>query len=189
MLTTAGLSVFSNKVIQAVWTNSLIHFQFFALGALVALHFSKRLPHFSAGLRICMAAAGAVFILIAGGPLHINSDALPPVSAFLLTTGYELMAVGVVLIFLAFLGAAHGVYRIPSSLTYLGKISYGLYVFHDLSLQICALLSTRYGLHRGFRFIGGACLTLLLSMLSYRYIEKPFLILKDRFSLVRTRSN
>lgn len=179
---------FATDVTQAVWTSSFVHFQFLALGALFAVRFSKKVPTYSFAARAVLVIAGTILVLIAAGPLHINYDMLPPVSAPLLVTGYELMAVGVSLQFLAFLGAAQGGYKIPTALTYLGRISYGLYVFHDLSLQICGWLAKRYAMHNtGFRFFGGACLTLILAMLSYRFLEMPFLRLKKRFELVPTR--
>ena len=170
----------------ALWTSSLVQFQFFALGALLALHFSHNPPAWRRGTRLALAMSGIVCVLIAGGPLHINADG-PSVSAPLLTLGYESMAFGIVLLFLAFLGAARGRSGVPPALTYLGKISYGLYVFHDISLQLSLRLSRHYALPSGFRALGAAALTFALSALSYRFFETPFLILKDRFTLVRTR--
>ena len=170
----------------ALWTSSLVQFQFFALGALLALRFAHRLPVWKATRRLALAAAGVMLVLIAAGPLHINSGA-PPVPALLLVTGYEAMAVGIVLLFLAFLGAAEGRAIVPAWLAYLGKISYGLYVFHDLSLQVCLKISQHFHLPTGFRAVGAAGLTLALAMLSYRFFETPFLVLKERFALVRTR--
>jgi peptidoglycan/LPS O-acetylase OafA/YrhL len=179
---------FASDVTQAVWTSSFVHFQFFALGALFAVRFSKQLPTFSLGFRAGLMVCGAAFLLVAAGPLHVNYDALPPVSAPLLVAGYELAAIGVSLQFLAFLGAAQGGIKIPPALTYLGRISYGLYVFHYLSLQVCGSIAKSSGFHNtGFRFVGGACLTLILAMLSYRFLETPFLLLKKRFELVQTR--
>jgi len=174
--------------IQAVWTSSLTHFQFFALGALLALHFKHRLPTYSASVRFALAAAGGLLLLFAGGPLHIDRSDVPAVSAPLLACGYEAMALGVILLFLAFLGASQGRNTPPRALTYLGKISYGLYVFHDLSLQVCGAVADRYNIHMGFRTVGAAAMTLLLAMLSYRFFEKPFLILKDRFALIHSRT-
>jgi peptidoglycan/LPS O-acetylase OafA/YrhL len=173
--------------VQAVWTSSLTHFQFFALGALLALRFKHRLPTFSTLNRFALASAGLLLLLLAGGPLHVNSADVAAVSAPLLAAGYEGMALGIVLLFLAVLGSAQGKGKVPPTLTYLGKISYGLYVFHDLSLQVCGSLANRYNIHMGFRTIAAAGMTLLLAMLSYRFFEKPFLILKDKFALIQTR--
>ena len=170
----------------ALWTSSLVQFQFFALGALLALRFAHRLPTWGMELRAVMAATGAALVLVAAGPLHINSGA-PLVATPLLVAGYEAMAGGIVLLFLSFLGAAKGLPVVPASLTYLGKISYGLYVFHDLSLQVCLRISQHFALPTGFRAVGAAVLTLGLAMLSYRFFETPFLVLKDRFAVVRTR--
>jgi len=170
----------------ALWTSSLVQFQFFALGALVALHFSNRSPDFTTAARFAMALTSAMLLMVAAGPFHINRDG-PSVTNPLLTIGYELMALGILLLFLAVLGSTRGGSQIPRSLTYLGKISYGLYVFHELALQICKAISLHFSLPPGFRAVGAACLTLLLASLSYRYFEKPFLVLKDRFALVATR--
>jgi peptidoglycan/LPS O-acetylase OafA/YrhL len=181
------LRIFSANPELAVWTSSLVHFQFFAIGSLLALRFSSRLPAYSAIFRIGLAVLGLVFLLISAGPLHINDSAISPVSCPLLALGYELMAAGILLIFLAFLGSADGKKKIPPALTYLGKISYGLYVFHDLALQICGAIANRYNIHMGFRSFGAAGLTLLLAAFSYRFFERPFLVLKDRFAFIQTR--
>jgi peptidoglycan/LPS O-acetylase OafA/YrhL len=71
----------------------------------------------------------------------------------------------------------------------LGRMSYGLYVFHQFSLAYVktflqpvdrpAKLATYMG--------GGLVLTGLLAGLSYRYIERPLLALKDRFAVVQSR--
>ena len=86
--------------------------------------------------------------------------------------------------------------RLPGVLVYLGKISYGLYVFHQLSLEIASRVlnrmegmdSVRHHIVFGVGHLAlGMTLTLILSMLSYRYFEKPFLRLKERFTVVRSR--
>jgi peptidoglycan/LPS O-acetylase OafA/YrhL len=176
------LGLYAASPRTTVWTSSLVHFQFFALGALLAIHFSKGLPAYSTATRALFAVAGTALCLIASGPLHINRE--PVLSPYLLALGYELMACGIVLLFLVFLGATQGRNRIPASLTYLGKISYGLYVFHQMALDTFQAIAIHYNIHLGLKTIGGAAFTLLLAMLSYRFFEKPFLVLKDRFSPV-----
>jgi peptidoglycan/LPS O-acetylase OafA/YrhL len=75
-------------------------------------------------------------------------------------------------------------------LTYLGKISYGMYLFHIafilMALKFCNIYSIRIDsakvltLFIVFTFI---C-TVLLSSLLYKYFERPFLRLKNRMSIV-----
>jgi peptidoglycan/LPS O-acetylase OafA/YrhL len=69
------------------------------------------------------------------------------------------------------------------TLLYLGKISYGIYLFHNLipyfyDIQLPQLLKpySIYVVH-GLRFI----LLILISTFSWYLLEKPFLRLKDRF--------
>jgi peptidoglycan/LPS O-acetylase OafA/YrhL len=73
---------------------------------------------------------------------------------------------------------------------YLGRISYGLYVFHVLGLFISdrtvhdqtASLG-RYAL----RVAVALGVTVSLSAISYRWLETPFLRLKQRFTHVLSR--
>ncbi len=72
---------------------------------------------------------------------------------------------------------------------YLGKISYGLYVYHALG----NVLSNRiHPVHQAFvqlalRPIIALGLTILLASASYSVLEKPFLRLKQRFARVDSR--
>ena len=71
---------------------------------------------------------------------------------------------------------------------YLGKISFGLYVFHQLVNIII-----RYYFYEKNELlgIGGFILiliiTILLAILSYELIEKHFLRMKDRFTVIKNR--
>jgi peptidoglycan/LPS O-acetylase OafA/YrhL len=178
------LARYSSNPTHALWTSSLVQFQFFAFGALVALRFVERAPEFGGWVRVGMLASGIALLVLATGRFDIK--VVERVQAHLLIIGYEVMAVGVVLIFLAFLGAGRG-WKIPTWLTYLGKISYGLYVFHDISLVVCKSIATRHGLNGGMRVVSAAAMTLGLAMISYRYVEKPFLRMKERFAVVDGR--
>ena len=182
-----ALRVWATEPMRAIWTSSLVEFQFFALGSLLALRFVHRLPRFGRGARGGLLAGGLALMLVAAGPFRVNTAGVPLGAAAMLV-GFELMATGVVLIFLAFLGAAQGGLRVPSVVTYLGKISYGLYVLHVMALELCGQLATRLGVHGGFRTVTGFLLTVGLAAASYRWLETPFLVLKDRFAPIRTRA-
>ena len=79
---------------------------------------------------------------------------------------------------------------VVNSLAYLGRISYGLYVFHILGLMVSdytvhdqqASLS-RYVLRNAVAF----AVTVVLAAISYRCLETPFLTMKQRFSRVLSR--
>ncbi len=61
------------------------------------------------------------------------------------------------------------------ALGYLGKVSFGLYVFHVAALRIAGSA------------LGGFALTVAAAALSYRYLETPFLRWKHRFAVVESR--
>jgi peptidoglycan/LPS O-acetylase OafA/YrhL len=68
---------------------------------------------------------------------------------------------------------------------YLGKISYGLYVYHYGVIAICAALFRKYDLNYSLRspqmFFMAMVFTLLIATLSFTLLEKPLIDLKDKF--------
>jgi peptidoglycan/LPS O-acetylase OafA/YrhL len=80
-------------------------------------------------------------------------------------------------------------------LVYLGKISYGLYMFHLFSLSLVILITQMISgnttssnpPYQTLYFFAGLLMTIFLSMVSYSFLEKPFLQLKQRFSLIASR--
>jgi peptidoglycan/LPS O-acetylase OafA/YrhL len=76
---------------------------------------------------------------------------------------------------------------------YLGKLSYGLYVYHIVSIKLAHTLSEylispkRTVVYPITVLITGLIITIMISVLSYHLFEKPFLHLKERFSFIRTR--
>ncbi len=78
-------------------------------------------------------------------------------------------------------------------IAFLGKISYGLYLFHLLALKLSTQWVTyNFGGKNIYNqnyliFAVGLGLTILISSISYLLIEKPFLQLKSRFTIVQSR--
>jgi len=79
-------------------------------------------------------------------------------------------------------------------LTLLGKISYGLYIYHLLSLSLAdKFIQNALGIYakgRGYDpliLLIGLGLTVVLSVLSFRFWERKFLQLKNRFSFLISR--
>lgn len=67
-------------------------------------------------------------------------------------------------------------------LVYLGKISYGLYVWHILGLELAGMV-----LPQSLKPLTGFALTLTFGIISYRLYETKFLKLKTRFSRISSR--
>jgi peptidoglycan/LPS O-acetylase OafA/YrhL len=66
------------------------------------------------------------------------------------------------------------------ALIYLGRISYGLYMFHLTAIHVTKALPWPWQPLTAF------LLTVAAAALSYRFLEQPFLRLKDRFTYVRS---
>jgi len=73
---------------------------------------------------------------------------------------------------------------------FLGKRSYGLYVYHMLANGLTPYLlanSTFLPWNTVASFIYSLTFTIIISVLSYKYIETPFLKLKKKFEVIITR--
>jgi len=69
-------------------------------------------------------------------------------------------------------------------LNYLGKISYGLYMYHGVVLTFLAIAGWNnfisYSANIGISMLALG-ITILISAISFKYFERPFLKLKERF--------
>lgn len=78
-------------------------------------------------------------------------------------------------------------------MNYLGKISYGIYVIHPILIFVGSIIiksqnwlsNSQWGGHCVV-FAGTTALTILLASLSYKYLEMPFLLMKDKFSVIKS---
>ena len=169
-------------------TNSFVEFEFFAVGMLLSLVLKGRTPRISTFYRLLMLAAAATLWFIACYVFHARQ--IPPaVSGLDEVVGYGLAAVGCALIILGFLGISRSL--LPAWAIFLGKISFGLYVFHVLAISLVSDLPATLMSKGPIAFVvrTGAkiCLTVLLAFLSYRFLETPFLRLKEHFEVVKSR--
>jgi peptidoglycan/LPS O-acetylase OafA/YrhL len=110
--------------------------------------------------------------------------------------GSELLLYGSFALLIAGISAndestGRGAWRIPN---YLGNISYGIYMFHPISISLVLLLFSRLGLasasagiQNAFLYLSAFALTIGLSSLSYHAFESKFLKLKDKFSPLKRR--
>jgi peptidoglycan/LPS O-acetylase OafA/YrhL len=161
-----------------IFTNSIAHLDSLALG-IVSVIWLRQRP-------FDPARWSRLGLLSAGITVWLASSHFYALTRVFMLLGYPAMAFGAWLIFLSALGVS----RAPRWLRYLGKISYGLYVFHLLSLHIVMHLLGDYphDLRSFIRFVMlGLGLTVLIAASSYRMFESPFLRYKERFAFVKSR--
>jgi peptidoglycan/LPS O-acetylase OafA/YrhL len=161
-----------------LWSNTVARLDPFALGIATAVLARKRLLRFAWLSRLGLATAGGIAWLTAGHYYATNMR----FGLF----GYPAMALGAWLIFLSLLG----VNGTPHWIRYLGKISYGLYAYHELALYL--VLKVHGDFMRSLHdFVSYRCASFLLTVgmaaLSYRFLESPFLRMKERFAFVKSR--
>jgi peptidoglycan/LPS O-acetylase OafA/YrhL len=78
-------------------------------------------------------------------------------------------------------------------LGYLGKISFGLYVYHVASIWLASKLTIslispdRLLLYPSTVLLLALIITVAISMLSYQFLERPFMQLKERFTFIKSR--
>jgi peptidoglycan/LPS O-acetylase OafA/YrhL len=70
--------------------------------------------------------------------------------------------------------------------SYLGRISYGLYIFHWLFVGLFAVTSAHAPVQRVDRIAVALLATIATAAGSYRWLEEPFLRLKGRFTRVKS---
>lgn len=87
----------------------------------------------------------------------------------------------------ALLGVVQTRFRWPP-LVYLGKVSFGIYIYHTLAIRVAERSLEKLGIVHPAAVLA---LTLVLActaaILSYKLFETPFLRLKERFTVIRSR--
>jgi len=178
------------------WTNSFVQFQFFAAGMLLSFYLKGRRPQWTLVSRLLILLAGVGCWLVANMVFHVQADAPHLSNSYEAVGGWLLVLLGTLLMFFSLLGTP-GRY-LPKPLIYLGRISYGMYIFHALMLwlvfHVCkeelAGICKALHLEEWQKTVGSILVfafTVLVSMLSYRFFERPFLSLKRRFTFVPSR--
>jgi peptidoglycan/LPS O-acetylase OafA/YrhL len=144
---------------------------------------------------IAFVIAAGFWIYAVMGPGVKSYDAHTTVAGAI--GGWLLVLLGSMLFLLAVLGIPES--YVPRWLSYLGRISYGLYIFHSLLFHLVFEAGERWMPRRLVALYVpasvvpafGTTLVLVLCIasaaLSYRYFERPFLKLKQRFTFVHSR--
>ncbi len=155
-----------------------------AVGILLAAILNHRTLTLSAVTRVLLFSGGGVIWVAVH---HFRFPPAGPAYPFFANLfGYPLIALGSSMAFIAVLGCTLK----QHSLVYLGRISYGLYVYHFMSIVLVHLLlypRTKHPTGFAAYVLISAALTFILAWASYVLLETPFLKWKERFAVVRSR--
>jgi peptidoglycan/LPS O-acetylase OafA/YrhL len=175
-----------------IWLNTFSRLDPIAVGALIAIGVRERPIRLAPGIRTALGVGAPLVVVVAtglltGGLLRPGYDGSGAGTGFLIRA----VSVPVLVTSLAFLVAALGcgaviVFTLAGGgswlahpvLVYLGKISYGLYVFHSLAIHLVESFWWPW------RFSLSFAITVVFAALSYQFMERPFLRLKGRFTHV-----
>lgn len=188
-----------SAVDHRVWFNSCVEFECFAAGILLCLLLRGRIPGIALWLRILLVVCCLACWFSACFALHSRfgtaGESNP--GPWLLMGGYALASLGCMALLLAFLGVNERM--LPKWLIYLGRISFGLYVYHSIFIYLADryIIQTAATIHtplvsalKGPIFLiayGSALgLTIVTASISYRYFETPFLKMKRRHGVIES---
>jgi peptidoglycan/LPS O-acetylase OafA/YrhL len=183
---------------NGVWCNSFVQFECFAAGILLCLVLNGRLPKLALWQRLILLVCAGGCWFLSTYFLHARFDDNQNPGSWPLIGGYALAALAAVMILVAFLGIAPKL--LPGWAIYLGRISFGLYVYHGFAIYVIGSLmigdhataATPWPLSRLFLNAGLSVsmpfvLTVGMAALSYRYFETPFLKLKKRHAVIESQ--
>jgi len=172
----------------AIWVLPITHFESILGGLMIGLglfdSFLKKIPAW-------IQLTGGVFALYLV-TLLLNVE----ITQWELMFTYPLIGIGTTLILSAVmqgnLGPLSALFK-NKTLGYLGKISYGLYVYHVVGIWLAKQITGAYVSPERLLvypltiLLLALLITVLVSMLSYQFLEKPFLRLKERFTFIKSR--
>ena len=180
-MTTRAALVLAGAAHPQIWCNTVAHLDPMVCGGLVAVAFNRQeitLPRWS---RVGLLCCGIGIFALAGRFGDFAG------SRSLVT--YPVVAVGSCMFILAGLrpriGLAAGTLVRP--FVYLGKISYGLYVFHFAFILLLGVGAAHTPGRRALLICFAFLCTVAAAATSYHFLERPFLGLKKRFSYVASR--
>ena len=173
--------VLEGAVHPQIWCNTLARLDPIACGALVAVIARRKEIVLSGATRLALLLFALAVLTIAGRYgdfVGIRS----------LITFPAVTAACVALIF-ATLGLPILSARTPvqQALVYLGRISYGLYVFHFMFVMVFDVAARHDPVDRVIRIVATLVATVAAAAVSYHLLERRFLRHKERFAHVPSR--
>jgi peptidoglycan/LPS O-acetylase OafA/YrhL len=182
----SSLTFLTDNSLMAVYVSPFSHLDAFAMGGLLSQIKIKNAPKLFLAAIVIGVAAGYGSYLITGYPIRTLSSLGYPLY---MAMGFYKMLWGYTMLNIVFglwiycAGAEPGVQRWFENkvMIYLGKISYGLYIFHLPVIYLTKVLIKMYELPVPLlaKIVIDLFLVVGIASLSYRYFERYFLGLKD----------
>jgi peptidoglycan/LPS O-acetylase OafA/YrhL len=169
------------------WCNTLARLDPIAIGGLIAMALHRRPIFMGTFTRVMLLGCGVMAWIVVSrfwSPDRVSNL----VGAVM---GLSLVAWGSAAMLLGVLGARTILGRVLTSRgsVYLGKISYGLYVFHILAITLARKVAWpgNPAVAHSLCAFAAFVLTVGFATASYRWLESPFLRLKARYTHVLSR--
>jgi peptidoglycan/LPS O-acetylase OafA/YrhL len=182
-LTRVGLALAGTRH-PGVWCNTFARLDPIACGTLAALALHQRRFELAPAQRWLLGLAGVAAIVTVARYFDFEGSVWDPM---VICPVVAAASVAILAATLAVDPQRRLLARAP--MVYLGRISYGLYVFHAFGLALATswITSSSPVVELLGRSGVALALTLALAAASYRWLERPFLRLKERFSHVASR--
>jgi peptidoglycan/LPS O-acetylase OafA/YrhL len=164
-----------------IWCNTIAHLDPIACGGLLAVVFHKHPIAPGLGSRVALLSCAVAVFALAG---HFGDFAGP--RALVTYPGVAVASCGFIV---ASLHPKTDLTRHPLArpVLYLGKISYGLYVFHLMFITLLAVGAAHAPARRVLLICAAFLCSVIAATLSYQVLERPFLALKKRVTYIPSR--
>lgn len=168
----------------AMWVLPVTHFESILLGIVIAfIDLKKITKHVSPALLLILGIIGMFYII----PLFPSSDEY----TYLHILKFLVVGLATTITVVAVLESKKIKHFFAyKTLVFLGKRSYGLYLYHFLGMYLADIVLAHNPIipdNQSYDFVTSLLLTVVISILSYRLIERPFLKLKKRYEIIQSR--
>lgn len=175
--------IYQNVPYPAIYVLPFTHFESIILGIVVGF----------GGLDFCLKKINPLILAGTGILVFTLIEFLPArnVITYWQILTYLLVGISTTLILYATLKSSYLKRKLSNKIfVFLGKRSYGLYIYHRLAIVIVTFTLKRLHvipLNSLTMFIFSLIITILISIVSYQLIEIPFLVLKRKYEVITSR--
>lgn len=166
-----------------IYRNTLAYLDVVGIGILYAIYEKQVKQIYDRWRRYFIFLGGSAAVIYVHLFANTNSD---------LFDTFSFSFTGILTIFLLLIFKTNDAKTVPfwkQVLAYLGRRSYGMYIYHWLILTIVVSKKLFYSDSQGISLVGvlfSFSLTVLVSIVSYKFYEKPFLNFRRKYQVVES---